>query len=173
MITLEILIGLSIICLLVMKVSLRCKDSLHGLVAEELGRGEGGWPEVMERSFSHMDRLVTDPGGGGDDAPASERCRCELQQPQSDAVGSTAVVAVVSTAEIVVANCGDSRAVLCRGGQALPLSTDHKPDRPDELVRIEEAGGRVIYWDGARVLGVLAMSRAIGIFNSSCTRVCK
>ncbi|TVU01877.1 hypothetical protein EJB05_18741 [Eragrostis curvula] len=36
------------------------------------------------------------------------------------------------------------------------------PDRPDELARIEAAGGRVIYWDGARVLGVLAMSRAIG-----------
>lgn len=37
-----------------------------------------------------------------------------------------------------------------------------QPNRPDELARIEKAGGRVIYWDGARVLGVLAMSRAIG-----------
>lgn len=37
-----------------------------------------------------------------------------------------------------------------------------QPDRPDELKRIHAAGGRVIYWDGARVLGVLAMSRAIG-----------
>ena len=37
-----------------------------------------------------------------------------------------------------------------------------QPDRPDELERIEAAGGRVIYWDGARVLGVLAMSRAVG-----------
>ncbi|KAJ4971603.1 hypothetical protein NE237_004702 [Protea cynaroides] len=37
-----------------------------------------------------------------------------------------------------------------------------RPDRPDELNRIQEAGGRVIYWDGARVLGVLAMSRTIG-----------
>lgn len=37
-----------------------------------------------------------------------------------------------------------------------------QPDRPDELVRIEAAGGRVIYWEGPRVLGVLAMSRAIG-----------
>ncbi|URD79656.1 phosphatase 2C [Musa troglodytarum] len=37
-----------------------------------------------------------------------------------------------------------------------------QPDREDELQRIEAAGGRVIYWDGARVLGVLAMSRAIG-----------
>ena len=37
-----------------------------------------------------------------------------------------------------------------------------QPDRPDELNRIEKAGGRVIYWDGPRVLGMLAMSRAIG-----------
>lgn len=37
-----------------------------------------------------------------------------------------------------------------------------QPDRPDELERIHAAGGRVIFWDGARVFGMLAMSRAIG-----------
>ena len=30
------------------------------------------------------------------------------------------------------------------------------------MARIEAAGGRVIYVNGARVLGILAMSRAIG-----------
>lgn len=40
-----------------------------------------------------------------------------------------------------------------------------QPDRPDELNRIQEAGGRVIFWDGPRVLGVLAMSRAIGKYK--------
>jgi protein phosphatase 2C len=45
----------------------------------------------------------------------------------------------------------------------LNISVDSfQPDRPDELERIQAAGGRVIYWDGARVFGVLAMSRAIG-----------
>lgn len=39
---------------------------------------------------------------------------------------------------------------------------DLQPDRADELSRIEGEGGRVINWHGARVLGVLAMSRAIG-----------
>ncbi|KHN07593.1 Protein phosphatase 2C 37 [Glycine soja] len=73
-----------------------------------------------------------------------------------------AVVAVVTPDKIVVSNCGDSRAVLCRNGVAIPLSSDHKPDRPDELLRVQSKGGRVIYWDGPRVLGVLAMSRAIG-----------
>lgn len=94
------------------------------------------------------------------DEPA---CRCEQQMPsRCDHVGSTAVVAVVSPTHVVVGNAGDSRAVLSRAGAPVELSVDHKPDRPDELARIEAAGGRVIYWDGARVLGVLAMSRAIG-----------
>lgn len=37
-------------------------------------------------------------------------------------------------------------------------------DRPDEMERVEAAGGRVINWDGYRVLGVLATSRSIGMF---------
>ncbi|MCI57278.1 protein phosphatase 2C 37-like, partial [Trifolium medium] len=41
-----------------------------------------------------------------------------------------------------------------------------QPDRPDELLRVQAAGGRVIYWDGPRVLGVLAMSRAIGAYDN-------
>lgn len=38
-----------------------------------------------------------------------------------------------------------------------------QPDRPDEMERVEAAGGRVINWNGYRVLGVLATSRSIGI----------
>ncbi|CAM0950974.1 unnamed protein product [Alopecurus aequalis] len=135
-----------------------CRDRMHELVAEELdgaGAEAESWTGVMERSFARMDAEVT-AGGRGDSAS----CRCESHK--CDHVGSTAVVAVVEEQRVVVANCGDSRAVLCRDGAPVPLSSDHKPDRPDELERIEAAGGRVIFWEGARVLGVLAMSRAIG-----------
>jgi hypothetical protein len=38
-----------------------------------------------------------------------------------------------------------------------------QPEREDEMARVEAAGGRVIYWNGYRVFGVLAMSRAIGM----------
>lgn len=134
-----------------------CRERLHKLVAEELAGADGPacWTGAMERSFARMDAEVM-IGGRGDSAS----CRCEAHK--CDHVGSTAVVAVVEERRIVVANCGDSRAVLCRDGAPVPLTSDHKPDRPDELERIEEAGGRVIFWEGARVLGVLAMSRAIG-----------
>lgn len=37
-----------------------------------------------------------------------------------------------------------------------------QPDRPDEMRRVEAAGGRVINWNGYRILGVLATSRSIG-----------
>jgi len=43
-----------------------------------------------------------------------------------------------------------------------------QPDRPDEMERVEAAGGRVINWDGYRVLGVLATSRSIGMYHSVC-----
>jgi serine/threonine protein phosphatase PrpC len=61
-----------------------------------------------------------------------------------------------------VANIGDSRAVLCRNGQPVPLSTDHKPDLPSERNRIEKAGGFVT--DG-RVNGTLNLSRSFGDFE--------
>ena len=50
----------------------------------------------------------------------------------------------VNDLQIITANVGDSRAVMCRGGKALRLSEDHKPDRKDEKRRIEGAGGSVL-----------------------------
>ena len=61
---------------------------------------------------------------------------------------------------LTVANAGDSRAVLCRGGEALPLSEDHKPAQARELARIEAAGGFVT--PQGRVNGNLNLSRALG-----------
>ncbi|PON60002.1 Protein phosphatase 2C [Trema orientale] len=118
---------------------------------------EEGWRRALERSFARMDEAAITTCACGS---VGLSCGCE---PMEVALGgSTAVVAVLTPDHIVVANCGDSRAVLCRGGRAVPLSNDHKPDRPDERARIEAAGGRVIYVNGARVEGILAMSRSIG-----------
>ncbi|CAN0911596.1 Probable protein phosphatase 2C 28 [Linum grandiflorum] len=77
--------------------------------------------------------------------------------------GSTAVTAIlVDGKTLVVANVGDSRAVLCRNGVAKQISVDHEPEKERELV--ENRGGLVIQLPGniPRVDGELAMSRAFG-----------
>ncbi|KAJ4874332.1 putative protein phosphatase 2C 28 [Raphanus sativus] len=55
--------------------------------------------------------------------------------------GSTAVTAiVVDGKKLVVANVGDSRAVLCRGGDVVKqLTVDHEPEKERDLV--EKKGG--------------------------------
>lgn len=132
------------------RVAHACRDFLHRLVIQQVSEGEDydgksiNWENVMMESFRKMDEKVNKEGA------------------EMATIGSTAVVAVVGEEEFVVANCGDSRAVLSRAGVAVPLSIDHKPDRPDELDRIENSGGKVINWNGQRVLGVLATSRSIG-----------
>ena len=63
--------------------------------------------------------------------------------------GTTALCAYLQDRHLVVANVGDSRAVLVKrsavgpGGGVIPLSSDHKPGRRDEKARIEALGGRV------------------------------
>lgn len=42
---------------------------------------------------------------------------------------------------IYCANCGDSRAVLCRNGTSIELNVCHNTSNPTEVARIMEAGG--------------------------------
>lgn len=79
-----------------------------------------------------------------------------------DKSGSTAVCAMVSPEYFFFANCGDSRAILCRDGKVEFFTTDHKPFHPNEKERIQNAGGSVMI---QRVNGSLAVSRALGDFE--------
>ena len=79
--------------------------------------------------------------------------------------GSTACVCFFTTERLeqvlYTAHVGDTRAVLCRGGSAVRLTSesDHKAFDPAELARIRQHDG-VVYND--RVSGMLAVSRAFG-----------
>ncbi|XP_044957178.1 probable protein phosphatase 2C 37 [Hordeum vulgare subsp. vulgare] len=174
------------------QVSALCRDQMHVILAEELAGAatayrkehpekkdeeaeRRAWEAALKRSFERADAL-----GMG------------LSESGWPIVGSTAVVALVVRDSIVVANCGDSRAVLCRAGNAAPLSEDHKVrlaascmngmvssgrtnlslmmgawmqlERADERARADAAGGKVRRTEDGqlRVQGVLAMSRALG-----------
>ncbi|XP_030541689.1 LOW QUALITY PROTEIN: probable protein phosphatase 2C 6 [Rhodamnia argentea] len=128
-----------------------CAAQMHEVIAEEWNREamdgfewQRRWEAAFATGFERVDSEVVTAAA----AP--------------EMLGSTAVVVILSGCQIITSNCGDSRAILCRGTQTVPLTVDQKPDRHDELMRIEGMGGKVINWNGARVFGVLAMSRAIG-----------
>lgn len=138
-----------------------CRDRIHLALAEEIkivreslsarnikDNIQEQWRRAFTNSFVKVDAELEGKPGVVPVAPEN--------------VGSTAVVAIVCSSHIIVANCGDSRAVLCRGKEPVALSVDHKPNREDEYARIEAAGGKVIQWNGHRVFGILAMSRSIG-----------
>ncbi|GLT74329.1 hypothetical protein SLA2020_461340 [Shorea laevis] len=77
--------------------------------------------------------------------------------------GSTAVTAIlINGQKLVVANVGDSRAVICKNGVATQLSVDHEPSKEKRM--IERRGGFVsnLPGDVPRVDGQLAVARAFG-----------
>ena len=88
---------------------------MHEVIAEEWDREtidgyewQRRWEEAFSCGFERTDNEVL----------------TEAAAP--DMVGSTAVVAVLSGCQIITSNCGDSRAVLCRGTQTIPLTVDQK-----------------------------------------------
>jgi serine/threonine protein phosphatase PrpC len=103
---------------------------------------------------------------GGDDGVGDARIVAVIVVDGGSGVGAGGGGSggVVGRAAVVVAHAGDSRAVLVASdGSAEPLTRDHRPDRPDEAARVAASGGRVLFKGGShRVMGVLAMTRAIG-----------
>uniref|UniRef100_A0A2P2LSI6 protein-serine/threonine phosphatase n=1 Tax=Rhizophora mucronata TaxID=61149 RepID=A0A2P2LSI6_RHIMU len=84
--------------------------------------------------------------------------------------GTTALTALILGRTMVIANAGDSRAVLGKRGRAIELSKDHKPNCTSERLRIERLGG-VIY-DGY-LNGQLSVARALGDWHIKGTKSSK
>ncbi|KAJ9551156.1 hypothetical protein OSB04_015201 [Centaurea solstitialis] len=126
-----------------------CSSHLHEKVFEfweaqySMDTSIGTMEAILTKAFQYVDDLVA--------------------ETFDENVGSTAVVVLVTHTHLITANCGDSRAVLSRGGEAIPLSVDHKPDVSEERSRIESLGGLVLDYPCPWVYGILAMSPAIGM----------
>lgn len=80
------------------------------------GKRDDSREELWTRTFTKCFLKVDDEVGG----------KGGLQPIARENVGSTAIITLVCTSHIMVANCGDSRAILCRGREAIALSVDHK-----------------------------------------------
>lgn len=141
---------------------------------DEMMRGHRGWRELSMLNgdrltkFNHfIGGLMSPRGSDSKGSPREKEVEDEEwafeQGAHSDfggpTSGSTAVVALLQKDKIVVANAGDSRCIIARGGKAFDLSRDHKPDLEVERDRITQAGG-FIY--AGRVNGSLNLARAIG-----------
>lgn len=91
-----------------------CANELSRILAEEWGKVStlDGWNKRWEVALCNAYET------------ADHAFKDEAIAPKF--VGSTALVLIVSACQIIAANCGDSRAVLCRGTHAIPLTVDHK-----------------------------------------------
>ncbi|KAL4452740.1 hypothetical protein ABPG75_008402 [Micractinium tetrahymenae] len=128
------------------------------------GDGDGEDTYDMLRKLVQLQRMSAGQNGNGqgEGEPGAEGA-ASLQPELTVQAGCTAVVALLVKDHLYVANAGDSRAVLCRGGKAVAMSEDHKPAAPDERARIMAAGGFLSEIGGiTRVNGNLNLSRAIG-----------
>jgi serine/threonine protein phosphatase PrpC len=116
-----------------------CRPSLHVAMSTQAHASQ----TETQRWFPHAASMVV----------VQQQMTC--YQSACDAADSLA-----SWRAQLVANAGDSRAVLCRGGKAVTLSTDHKPAAPAERARILDAGGAVCH--EGRLNGELTVARSIG-----------
>ena len=108
--------------------------------------------EEEDEEEDNMEDSVISTGGDDEDE--------EFPACVGKSSGSTAVAALICGDKLIVANTGDSRCVLCRGGEAVAMSEDHQPELEAERARVERAGGFVSEY--GRVNNGLNMSRAIG-----------
>ncbi|XP_071727846.1 probable protein phosphatase 2C 47 [Rutidosis leptorrhynchoides] len=78
----------------------------------------------------------------------------------SDYCGTTALsVLILYNRYLILANAGDSRAVVSRKGVAIQMSNDHRPSYLQEKERVEKLGG---YFEDGYLNGELGVTRALG-----------
>ena len=91
--------------------------------------GGDNWQDHWTKACVSCFQKVDDEVGGlraSNNGNNSGGPESSIEPLAPETAGSTAVVAILSQSHIIVANCGDSRAVLYRGKEAIPLSADHK-----------------------------------------------
>jgi protein phosphatase 1G len=141
------------------------KEGLRrGFLDIDVQLNSGGLEEVAKTkrdnppTKSPLMKILTDVSGKKKADTGGEDGEDDLNL---DSIGCTANVVMIdySSRKVWVANAGDSRCVMGKGGRAIPLSFDHKPECEVEIARIEAAGSVI---QEGRVDGHLNLTRALG-----------
>ena len=136
------------------------KAHLENIISDEEHFRNGDYTEGLRQSFLEIDRTL-EKEAGREEIAVMKRANPPNKAPlfkllgdisnkggddggdnlMLDSIGCTAnVILIDDMKKLYVANAGDSRCVLARGGETIPLSYDHKPDNEEEKRRIEAAG---------------------------------
>ena len=116
--------------------------------------------DVLKRAFRHAERDIE-----------------KNNDIDANFSGTTCVMVFQVGDRILCGNVGDSRAIMVKGNNVIPLSIDQKPDDPEESKRIKECGGEISQyeedgeksgpfrvWQKGEAYPGIAMSRSIGDF---------
>ncbi|XP_016513899.1 putative protein phosphatase 2C 58 isoform X2 [Nicotiana tabacum] len=142
----------------------------HNLGLYAIFDGHSG-REVAEYLQSHLfDNILSEPDFWKNPVTAFKKAYRDTDNDILENVvgargGSTAVTAIlIDQKQLLVANVGDSRAILIQRGNIKQITVDHEPDKEEERDLVESKGGFVIKGPGnvPRVDGQLAMTRAFG-----------
>ena len=97
----------------------------------------------------------------GDDKDKKDPSEQSNEEMMLDSIGCTSNVVYIdkSLKKIFVSNAGDSRCVLGKGGKAVEMSIDHKPEGQIEIDRITKSGSTITE---GRVDGNLNLTRSLG-----------
>ena len=83
--------------------------------------------------------------------------------PNYDGYGSTALCVLNVSLTLYIVNVGDSTCFhVSKDLSTTKLNNEHKPDRSDERMRIEQKGFVITVKNTARINGELSVSRAFG-----------
>lgn len=134
-----------------------CSKFIANRIMEELDKGRPEDDQAVADLVFKLDREFLDTG--------------ETSGSTGTFVFASPADSNASRLDLLIGNIGDSRVLLARPDGSMvegpgtdgALTTDHKPDHPDERERIERTGGHVKNVNGVhRVNGDLAVSRAFG-----------
>ena len=118
-----------------------CGDHCADYLVEHLGEN------IRKILQEHPEKTVQE--GLKEGFLISDKQYLEFAKANEIPSGSTAIMIAFSVNDegilsCVAAHVGDSRAIASVDSQVTRMTTDHKPDRPDEKIRLSESGGHVV-----------------------------